>query len=452
MATVERETRASPASAAGQVGRDGDPGRQQELLAKADRYLAGGGLGLFALPPEVNLVIAEGRGSRVVDVAGREFIDYHLGSGPALLGHGHPAITAAVSAQLPRGSTYYFLNEHVVRLAERLVEAIPCAEQVQFTGSGTEATFFALRVARAYTGRHKFLKFEGGWHGMHDYALWGTVPQRASDYPVARPDSTGIPPAIGEYVLVAPFNDTARAVDLIERHAGDLAAVLVEPLQRVLRPQPGFLEALRDATRRHGIVLVFDEIVTGFRIAWGGAQERYGVTPDLATYGKAMAGGFPMACIAGRAEMLAPLDARRTERTNLAWASGTLNGNPISAAAGLAALGALSEPGVYERLRHIGGRLRAGIKEAGRRHGFPAQTPGEDAVFGVRFMERAEPRSWTDLLAHDRALGLRWGIECLKRGLLVNPNEKFYISLAHTDADVDRTLEICDEAFKACRG
>ena len=427
---------------------------QQELLEKASRYLAGGGLGLFTLPPEVNLVIAEGRGGHVVDVAGREFIDYHLGSGPALLGHGHPAITAAVEAQLPRGTTYYFLNEHVINLAERLVNSVPCGRegegQVQFTGSGTEATFFALRVARAYTGRTKYLKFEGGWHGMHDYALWGTVPQQASDYPRSRPDSQGIPPQVGELVLVAPFNDTEQAVSLIEAHAGELAAVLVEPLQRVLLPQPGFLEALREVTQRLGIVLVFDEIVTGFRIAWGGAQERYGVVPDLATYGKAMAGGFPMACIVGKAEILAPLDGRRTDRSQMAWASGTLNGNPVSAAAGMAALSVLSQPGTYERLHATGGRLRRGIEESGRRHGFPTQALGEDAVFGVRFMENGAPRQWTDLLAHDRALGLRWGMECLKRGLLVNPNEKFYISLAHTEEDVDRTLQICDEAFAAC--
>ncbi|MGH2371081.1 MAG: aminotransferase class III-fold pyridoxal phosphate-dependent enzyme, partial [Chloroflexota bacterium] len=168
MATIERAAQLAEAQNEGSVA------RQRDLLAKADRYLAGGGLGLFVLPPEVNLVIAEGRGSHVIDVAGREFIDYHLGSGPALLGHGHPAITAAVSGQLPKGSTYYFLNEPVVRLAERLVEAIPCAGnplgQVQFTGSGTEATFFSLRVARASTGRTKIMKFEGGWHGMHDYA------------------------------------------------------------------------------------------------------------------------------------------------------------------------------------------------------------------------------------------------------------------------------------------
>ena len=425
---------------------------QQELLAKADRYLAGGGLGLFTLPPEVNLVIREGKGSHITSVEGKEYIDYHLGSGPALLGHGHPAVTAAVQAQLPKGTTYYFLNEHVLRLAERIVNAVPCAQdggQVQFTGSGTEATFFAMRVSRAFTGRSKVMKLEGGWHGMHDYALWGTVPSTPSEYPRAKPDSTGIPPSVGDEVLVAPFNETERTVGLIEKHAHELAAVVVEPLQRVLVPEPGFLEAVREVTKKHGIVLIFDEIVTGFRIAWGGAQERYGVVPDLATYGKAMAGGFPMACIAGQAKFLAPLDARRTERTNMAWASGTLNGNPISASAGNAALDVLSQPGVYEGLRKIGGRLRKGIEESGRRHGFPAQALGEDAVFGVRFIDGPKPKTWMDLQTHDRALGLKWGMELLRRGLLVNPNEKFYISIAHSDEDVDQTLEVCDAAFAA---
>ncbi len=425
--------------------------RQRDLLDTAGKVLAGGGLGMFNLPPEVNLVVAEGKGSHVTDVAGREYIDYHLGSGPDLLGHAHPAITEAVAAQLPRGTTYYFLNQHAIRLAERIVEAVPCGQRLHFTGSGTEATFFALRTARARTRRSKILKFEGAWHGMHDYALWGTVPTEPSDYPRARPDSAGIPSSIGEEVLVAPFNDTERAVDLIDRNSDQLAAVIVEPLQRVLVPRPGFLEAVRAATSRHGIVLIFDEVVTGFRIAWGGAQERYGVVPDLATYGKAMAGGFPMACLVGSADVMSALDGRVLPRKELAWASGTLSGNPISAVAGLAALGVLSRPGTYEQLHRIGGRLRSGIVESGRRHGFPTQALGEDAVFGVRFIESDDVKNWMDLQRHDRALGLRWGVECLKRGLLVNPNEKFYISTAHTDADVDRTLEICDAAFAAVR-
>jgi glutamate-1-semialdehyde 2,1-aminomutase len=423
--------------------------RQADLLERAGRYLAGGGLGLFVLPPEVNLVIAEGHGSHVTDVDGRDFIDYHLGSGPALLGHGHPEIAARVGRQLAKGSTYYFLNEPVIELAERMVGAIPCADQIQFTGSGTEATFFAMRVARGATGRSKVLKFEGGWHGMHDYALWGTVPGKPSPYPNANPDSIGIPEALRGQVLVAPFNDAQRAVELIDQHARELAAVIVEPLQRVLTPVPGFLEALREATARHGIVLIFDEVVTGFRIAWGGAQEKYGVIPDLATYGKAMSGGFPMAAIGGRSDVMKVLDARRTERAQMVWASGTLNGNPVSATAGLVALDVLSRPGSYEHFHKIGGRLRREIKALGARHGVAVQTPGEDAVFGVRFTDRERLHTWEDLLTSDTQLNLRWSVELLKRGILVNPNEKFYLSLAHTDADVDRTLEACDQAFAA---
>jgi glutamate-1-semialdehyde 2,1-aminomutase len=426
--------------------------RHHDLLDRAGRYLAGGGLGLFVLPPEVNLVIAEGHGSHITDVAGRDFIDYHLGSGPALLGHANPEIVDAVRRQVAKGSTYYFLNEPVIRLAERMVEAIPCADQVHFVGSGTEATFFAMRVARAAAGRPKILKFEGGWHGMNDYALWGTTPSVPSDYPNAEPDSLGIPPALRGQILVAPFNDAERAVEIIERNAADLAAVIVEPLQRVLQPVPGFLQAVRDATRRHGMLLIFDEIVTGFRIAWGGAQEQYGVVPDMATYGKAMSGGFPMAAIAGRSDAMKHLDARRTERAKLVWASGTLNGNPVSATAGLVALDILGRPGAYDQFHRIGGRLRREITAIGRRYGFSAQTPGEDAVFGVRFTDKQPLRSWADLLTSDKTLNLRWSIEMLKRGILVNPNEKFYISTAHTDADVDRTLEACDQAFAAIRG
>ncbi len=425
--------------------------RQADLLDRAGRYLAGGGLGLFVLPPEVNLVIAEGHGSHVTDVSGRDFIDYHLGSGPVLLGHAHPEIVRAVQGQVAKGSTYYFLNEPVIRLAERMVEAIPCAEQIHFTGSGTEATFFALRLARAATGRQKVLKFEGGWHGINDYALWGTVPSHPSEYPAAAPDSLGIPEALRGLVLVAPFNDAARAAALIEQHASELAAVIVEPLQRVLVPVPGFLETLREVTRRHGIVLVFDEIVTGFRIAWGGAQERYGVVPDLATYGKAMSGGFPMAAIAGGQEVMKHLDARRVDRAHLVWASGTLNGNPVSAIAGVTALDILSRPGSLDHFHHVGGRLRREIEALGARHGFAVQTPGEDAVFGVRFTDRRPLRTWEDLLTADKDLNLRWSIELIRRGILTNPNEKFYLSLAHTDADVDRTLEACDEAFKAIK-
>lgn len=425
--------------------------RQADLLARANRVLTGGGVGIFVLPPEVNLVIAEGHGSHVTDVDGRDFIDYHLGSGPALLGHAHPEVVEAVQRQLPKGSTYYFLNEPQILLAERLVDAIPCGDEVKYTASGTEATFFALRIARAATGRSKVLKFEGGWHGMHDYALWGTTPSRPSPYPNANPDTLGIPEALRGQVLVAPFNDGERAEAIIEANGADLAAVIVEPLERVLTPQPGFLETVREACNRHGIVLVFDEVVTGFRIAWGGAQEKYGMIPDLATYGKAMSGGFPMAAVVGKRSVMSVMDARVRARAELVWASGTLNGNPVSAVAGLAALDVLGRPGTYDHFHRIGGRLRRELKALGRQHGFPTQTPGEDAVFGVRFTEKEDLRSWEDLLSHDKELGSRWGKEMLKRGILNNPNEKYYLSLAHTDADVDRTLQAAEESFRALK-
>ncbi len=425
--------------------------RQAELLGQAGKYLAGGGLGLFQLPPDLNLVVARAQGSHVWDVAGREYIDYHLSSGPLLFGHAHPAIVEAVQAQLARGTTYYFLNEPQIALARRLVEAVPCGEVLHFAGSGTEATFYSLRVARAFTKRDKVLKFEGAWHGMHDYGLWGTVPGTPSDYPRAKPDSVGIPAQAGDTVLVTPFNDTERAVAMIEHHAAELAAVIVEPLQRVLVPEPGFLQAIREVTKKHGIVLVFDEIVTGFRIAWGGAQERYGVVPDLACYGKAVSGGFPMAAIVGRADVMSVLDARKRPRAEVVWATHTLNGNPVCAAAGCAALDVLARPGVYDQLHRIGARLRAGIVAAGERHGFAVQAPGEDAVFGVRFTDRKPLRTWMDLTTSNRELGLRWAHELIRRGLLVNPNEKFYISIAHTEADVERTLAIADDAFAALK-
>ena len=425
--------------------------RQAALLADAGKYLAGGGLGLFQLPPDLNLVIERGQGSRVWSVAGKEYIDYHLSSGPALLGHAHPAVVEAVAAQLGKGSAFYFLTAPEVALAKRLVEAIPCGDVVHYTGSGTEATFYSLRIARAFTKRNKVLKFEGSWHGMHDYSLWGTVPTSPSDYPHAKPDSVGIPAQAGETVLVTPFNDAARAVEMIERNAADLAAVIVEPLQRVLLPEPGFLQALREVTKKHGIVLVFDEIVTGFRIAWGGAQERYGVVPDVACYGKAMSGGFPMAAVVGRANVMAVLDVRQRPRAEVVWATHTLSRNPIGATAGCAALDALAQPGVYDRLHKTGSRLRTGIVAAGERHGFAVQTPGEDAVFGVRFTSRKPLRTWIDLTTADKELGLRWALEMIRRGILINPNEKIYISIAHTDADVERTLAVADEAFAAMK-
>ena len=266
---------------------------QQSLIELSERVLVGGCFGMFRLPDEVAAVFHRGEGSRIWDVAGREYVDYILGSGPLILGHAHPAVVAAVREQAGLGSTFYGLNEPALHLARRVTEAVPCGGLLRYGSSGTEGTFTALRLARAFTGREKVLKFEGGWHGAHDYAMQSAAPSGPAQYPTPVPDSSGIPGAAARTVLVSPFNDPGAAERLVAEHAGDLAAVIVEPLQRAIRPEPGFLEGLREVTRAHEVLLVFDEIVTGFRLAWGGAQERYGVVPDLAVYGKTISGGYP---------------------------------------------------------------------------------------------------------------------------------------------------------------
>lgn len=421
----------------------------QSLLDKADRYLVGGCLGSFRLPDEVATVIERGEGSRVFDVGGREYIDYILGSGPMILGHAHPAVVEAVQRQAALGSTFYVPSAPTINLAERVVEAAPCGERIRFVSSGTEATFAALRMARASSGREKIMKFEGGWHGGHDYAQQGTTPTGPADYPEAVPDCAGIPGAVGASVLVAPFNDAETAVRLIEAHADDIAAVIVEPLQRTVRPQPGFLEALREATSRHGIALIFDEIVTGFRLAWGGAQERYGVIPDIATYGKTISGGYPIAAVCGRADILDCGDPRRkSQGQEYAFVSGTVNGNPIGAAAGLACLDELAKDGVYPRLYEVSERLSQGLEAIAKDLGVPLQVLGDGPVLQPFFTD-APILNHIDSLQADAAAARLWGIEMLKRGILCNPGGKIYVSFAHSHDDIDRTLEVAREALEA---
>ena len=388
------------------------------------------------------LTMSHAEGAYKWDVDGHRYIDYVVGHGALLLGHSHPEIVAAVQQQAARGTHLGAGNEFEIAWAEQVQRLIPSADLVKFTSSGTEATMMAFRLARAHTGKTKILKFAGHFHGWHDYA---TIAQQL---PWEGAPSPGVPEEVLSTVVVAPTND----LDFTEARLaeGDIAAVILEASgaswSSIPHP-PGYLQRLRAMTEKHGVVLIFDEVVTGFRIAWGGAQERYGVQPDLATYGKAMSGGFPMAALAGRHDVMASLDARRTEWSRLVWASGTLNGNPISASAGLAALDLLSRPGTYQRLHEVGGRLRREIKRLGTQYGFAVQTPGEDAVFGVRFTGREPLRTWQDLLTADKDLGLRWAIELIRRGILVNPNEKFYISLVHTDEDVDKTLAAAEAVF-----
>jgi glutamate-1-semialdehyde 2,1-aminomutase len=422
-------------------------GEEQRVLGAAARVLPGGVLGGARYPDDLAFIVKSGLGSKLYDLSGREYIDYLLGSGPLVLGHAHPSVVAAVRDQIERGTTYFLVNEPIVALAEEVCRAVPCAEQVRFTVSGTEATFFALRAARAFRKRDKIMKFEGGYHGSHDYALMSSAPRTPKAFPAATADSAGIPHAIEGEVLIAPYNDLATVEALLALHADTLAAVIVEPFQRLIPPQPGFLQGLRELTRRHAIPLVFDEVVTGFRLAYGGAQEYYGVVPDLVALGKIVGGGFPLAAVAGRGDIMRAFDPRLEGTPDFIAQVGTLNGNPIAAVAGLATLAELRQPQAYARLRDTGRTLRDGLAELVRDSGLPAQVVGETAVFDVVF-SRDPVTDYRAILGADGTLMRAFNAECLKRGVLKG-GQKIYVSLAHTAEDVARTLQVFGEALAA---
>lgn len=424
---------------------------QQAYLAKAEQYFAGGTLGAFHLPADVAMVFARGEGSKLVDVDGKEYVDFLMGSGPMILGHCHPAVVAAVQEQTLKGTTFLTLNPPIIELAERIVEAAPCGEKIRFVTTGSEAVSYAVRMARAFTGRSKILRFEGGWHGVSDALLFGARPPQLSDYPHATPDSAGLPTAYGRDVLVSPFNGGSEALEIIEAYHEELAAVVVEPLQRCILPRPGFFELLREATRKYGIILLFDEVVTGFRMAWGGAQERYGVVPDLATYGKTISGGYPSAAICGRADLIETANPRRKPYPadpQSIIASGTFNGNPLSAAAGLATLNELAKPGTYERLFALGDRITREIEAMGREFSIPLQVGGEGPVLQVLFTQADTILNYESMLYADRAKAYTFGVEMIRRGFFISPFEKIYLCTAHTDEDIDRMLDAARDVLR----
>lgn len=404
------------------------------LVERAHKALPGGHLGNL----EMDFIVREGRGGRVWDVAGNEYVDFILGSGPMLVGHAHPEVVAAVRDQLARGTTFFATNEPAILLAEEIVRAVPCADKVRFTSSGSEATHYAMRVARAHRRCDKVIKFEGGFHGMGDYALMSMAPQRPGNFPRPVADSAGIPAAVGDTVLIAPFNDAETALGLIEEHHDELAAVIVEPFQRLIPPAPGFLEALRKGTERYEVPLIFDEVVTGFRFAYGGAQEYYGVVPDLCALGKVIGGGFPLAAVAGRDHLMAHFD--RSSAANGAFLPqiGTLSGNPVAAVAGLATLEILRRPGAYERIFDTGRTLMAGLRRLLAEASLPAQVIGDCPLFDVVFTSQpvVDYRSY---LKGDADRLKRFNELLLEAGVLKGQT-KFYVSLAHDERDIETTL------------
>lgn len=416
---------------------------QQDWIDRARAVLPAGGFGNF----DPGVVIREGRGAHVWDQDGNEFIDYLIGSGPMILGHGRPEVLDAVREQLGSGLTFFANNARGIELAEEICAAVACADQVRFVSTGSEADMYAMRLARAHTGRDKVLKFEGGYHGMSAESLMSLAPDALVNFPQAAPDSAGIPDCVRDGMLIAPFNDADFARSLIAEHAHEIACVIVEPLQRLIPPEPGFLEALREETRRHGIVLVFDEVVTGFRLAYGGAQERYGVVPDLCTLGKVIGGGFPLAAIAGDRGIMAHFDKAAVGAERFTYQIGTLSGNPVAAVAGLATMRILREPGVYERLRHNGRTIMAAIGEHLCAAGIAHQVVGDPVLFDVVF---APDRvvDYRGMARGDGARARRFNGLLREKGVL-KPDSKFYISLALTDNDLDRTVEAI--AYAAAR-
>jgi glutamate-1-semialdehyde 2,1-aminomutase len=419
---------------------------EQRLLEKARRYLPGRTLGNTRFADDVAFVVKAGQGSKIFDMSGNEYIDYLLGSGPMILGHAHAAVVAAVREYLERGSTYFTLNEPALQLAEAICQAVPCAEKIRFCSTGSEATFFALRAARSFTKKDKILKFEGGYHGSHDYALMSSSPSIPKDFPRALPDSAGIPRVLEDQVLIAPFNDLDTTRIIIERYHHELGGVIVEPFQRIIAPRLGFLHGLREVTQRFAIPLIFDEVVTGFRLAWGGAQEYYGVVPDLAAYGKIIGGGYPLSAVVGRADIMEAFNPDREISGDFIAQTGTLNGNPIAAVAGLATLQQLKTEGTYQQLFSTGHVLRQGLAELLKQSAIPGQVVGEDPLFDVVFTD--EPvNDYRGMLTQNRELLRRFNDELLIRGILKG-SSKMYMSVAHTAADVDQTLAAVRESFE----
>ena len=413
---------------------------EDALVALARKVLPGGGFGNVSHPT----IIARGAGCRVWDVADREYVDYLLGSGPMIVGHAHPEVMEVTQACVAEGTTFFANNPHGIRLAAEIVDAVECVEQVRFVSSGSEADMFAFRLMRAHSGKSKVLKFEGAYHGMSDYGLISTTPKRVTNFPEGIADSAGIPKSVQQEILVAPYNDLETVAALIREHKDDLAGIIVEPFQRLIPPQPGFLEGLRKLTTEHDIVLCFDEVVTGFRFAYGGAQEYYGVTPDICTMGKAIGGGFPLAAIGGKAEIMAHFDKGAVPEEQFMTQIGTLSGNPVAAAAGLKTLEILKRPGGYTHMFAQGQALMAGYEASMKKHGVAAQVIGDAPMFDIVFNTK-KVTDYRSALG-DADMMAKYNVGMRKRGILKSEG-KYYMAHAHTDADNELTLRAFDETM-----
>lgn len=420
--------------------------RSRALYERACAVMPGGTTRTTVYFAPHPLYVERGSGPYVWDADGTRRLDFICNYSALILGHGHPKVTAAIEAQLERGTSVAAANPAEVLLAEELCHRIPSLEQVRFTNSGTEATMFAMRLARTFTGKRTIARFEGGYHGTHDYAEVSTKPDLAKAGPATAPfpvaDSIGTPAAALEDTLVMPFNDAASVERLLTAHQGEVAAVIVEPVLGaggVIPAEPQFLKALRALTQELGILLIFDEVIS-LRIAPGGAQEYFDVTPDLTTMGKIIGGGLPVGAFGGRADVMELLDPRRPDSMPQ---GGTYNGHPLGMAAGLATLHELS-PAVYADLNRKGDWVRAELRHVFERHDIAAQVTGVGSLFNVHFTsvpirDHRSMRTSNPVMLHDFFLAL------INHGVLLAPRAMGAISTPMTDGDLQAFVEAVDD-------
>ena len=405
---------------------------QTEWIERAKEVLPAGGFGNF----DPGIIIARGQGSHVWDEAENRYIDYLIGSGPMLLGHGHPEVLEAVFEQLPQGMTFFATNSRGIELADAICEAVACCQQVRFVTSGGEADMYAIRLARAYTGKDKILKFEGGYHGMSAEAQMSLAPTAEVNFPQAVADSAGIPQSVADEMLIAPFNELDAVASLLDEH-DDVAAIIVEPLQRIIPPLPGFLAGLRKLCDKHGVLLIFDEIVTGFRLSYGGAQECYGVVPDICTLGKIIGGGFPLAALGAPAEIMQHFDKAIVGADKWLMQLGTLSGNPVASVAGIKTMEILRRPGQYEKLRQIGKRLQTMQSDYLNKAGIAHQIVGDETLFDVLFTKDS-CTDYRNTKHNQPELAALYNQTLREQGILKSPS-KLYPSLAISEADLCKT-------------
>lgn len=391
--------------------------------------------------------IARGSGSHIVDVDGNEYIDYVLSWGPLILGHAEPRVIAAITEAAAKGTSFGAPTELETELAEEVISIVPGIEMVRFVSSGTEATMSALRLARAATGRAKIVKFSGCYHGHADFLLAKAGSGIAT---LGLPDSPGVTANATSDVIIAEYNDIAAVEQIFTEFPEEIAAIIVEPVagnMGVVGPQPGFLEGLRSLTASHGSLLIFDEVLSGFRVALGGAIARFGVQPDLVTLGKVVGGGLPLAAYAGRRdlmELIAPAGP--------VYQAGTLSGNPLAVTAGLETLRAIKEPGVFDQIAQSAKRLIDGLAVAAKDADIPVTTAHFGTMGGLFFTDHPVT-NYTQAATADTARFARWFRALLDRGVYIAPSqfETLFLSRAHTPADLDRTLTGAAEAFALLR-